>query len=56
MDAKIARQEVLKTEYDLAFGTCEDAIALDRSQSHLWVLASNCEEPRCVKFVEALCA
>lgn len=34
MDVNIVLQEVLKTEYDLAFGTCEDAKAFDRSPPH----------------------
>lgn len=59
MVVNIALQQVLKTadiHDDLAYGTYEDAKALDRSQTHLCVLASNCDEPRHVKFVEALCA
>ncbi|XP_043836640.1 40S ribosomal protein S12-like [Dromiciops gliroides] len=40
----------------LACGIHEVAKALDKYQAHFCVLASNCDEPLCVKLVEALCA
>nr|XP_033697468.1 40S ribosomal protein S12-like isoform X2 [Tursiops truncatus] len=59
MDVNTALQEVLKTALThdgLARGIREAAKALDKRQAHLCVLASNCDEPMCVKLVEALCA
>nr|XP_033714367.1 40S ribosomal protein S12-like [Tursiops truncatus] len=59
MDVNTALQEVLKTAVihdGLARGIREAARALDKRQAHLCVLASNCDEPICVKLVEALCA
>ncbi|XP_040095736.1 40S ribosomal protein S12-like [Oryx dammah] len=59
MDVNTALQQVLKTALihsDLACGNHEAAKALDKSQAHLCVLASNCDEPKYVKLVEALCA
>ncbi|KAM5204620.1 LOW QUALITY PROTEIN: small ribosomal subunit protein eS12-like [Hipposideros larvatus] len=59
MDINIGLQEVLKTTLiynGLACGTRKAAKALDKCQGHLYVLASNCNEPRYVKLVETLCA
>lgn len=59
MDINSAPQEVLKTALihdGPARGILEAAKALDKSQAHLCVLASNCDEPMYVKLVEALCA
>ncbi|XP_039322473.1 small ribosomal subunit protein eS12-like [Saimiri boliviensis] len=59
MDINTAIQEALKTALihdGLARGICKAAKALDKCQAHLCVLASNCEEPMCVKLVEAFCA
>ncbi|XP_071065787.1 small ribosomal subunit protein eS12-like [Dasypus novemcinctus] len=59
MDVNTALQEVLKTALihnGLAHGIREAAKALDKHQDHLYVLASNCDEPVYVKLVEALCA
>ncbi|XP_070306225.1 small ribosomal subunit protein eS12-like, partial [Odocoileus virginianus] len=59
MDVNTALQEVLKTALihsGLARGIHEAAKALDKCQAHLCVLASNWDEPRNVKSVEALCA
>ena len=58
MDVNTALQEVLKTALihdGLARGIREAAKALDKRQAHLYVLASNCDEPVFVKFVEVLC-
>ncbi|XP_064227378.1 small ribosomal subunit protein eS12-like [Aotus nancymaae] len=59
MDVNTALREVLKTALihdGLARGIREAAKALDRCQAHLCAPASNCDEPTCVKLVEALCA
>ncbi|XP_043836953.1 40S ribosomal protein S12-like [Dromiciops gliroides] len=59
MDVNTTPQEMLKTTLihdDLAHGIHEAAKALDKCQSYLCVLASNCDEPMYVKLVEALCA
>lgn len=59
MDVNAALREVLKTALihgGLARGIREAAKALDKRPAHLYVLASNCDEPVYVKFVEALCA
>ncbi|KAJ1059119.1 hypothetical protein K5549_007920 [Capra hircus] len=59
MDSNTALQQVLKTaliQNGLACGIHEAAKALDKSQAHLCVLASSCDEPMYVKLVEALCA
>ena len=59
MDINTALQEVLKTALihrGLARGIREAAKALYKCQAHLRVLASNWDEPRNVKSVEALCA
>ncbi|TEA18826.1 hypothetical protein DBR06_SOUSAS46810006, partial [Sousa chinensis] len=56
-DINTALQEVLKTIYihdGLAHGTHKAAKALDKCRVHLCVLASNCDEPMCVKLVEVL--
>ncbi|MBW01954.1 40S ribosomal protein S12, partial [Eschrichtius robustus] len=48
MDVNTALQEVLKTaliHHGLARGIREAAKALDKHQAHLYVLASNCDEP-----------
>ncbi|XP_043828904.1 40S ribosomal protein S12-like [Dromiciops gliroides] len=58
MDVNTALQERLKTSLihnGLACGIPEAAKALDKSQAHLCVLDSNCDEPMYVKLVEALC-
>ena len=59
MEVNTVLQEVLKTTLihdGLACGIREAAKALDKGQTHLCVLISNCDEPMCVKLVEALCA
>ncbi|XP_039725346.1 40S ribosomal protein S12-like [Pteropus medius] len=59
MDVNTALLEVLKTTLihdGLAHGIHEAAKDLDKCQTHLCVLASNCDEPKYVKLVEALCA
>ncbi|KAG5212921.1 hypothetical protein JEQ12_008707 [Ovis aries] len=59
MDSSTALQQVLKTtliQNGLACGIHEAAKALDKSQAHLCVLASSCDDPMYVKLVEALCA
>ncbi|XP_039328286.1 small ribosomal subunit protein eS12-like [Saimiri boliviensis] len=59
MDVNTALQEVLNTTLvhdGLAHGIREAAKALDKLQAHFCVLASNCDEPMYVKWVEALCA
>ncbi|XP_075860774.1 small ribosomal subunit protein eS12-like [Microcebus murinus] len=58
MDVNTALQEVPKNTFihnGLARGIPKAAKALDKSQAHLCVLASNCDEPMYVKLVEALC-
>ncbi|XP_069484092.1 small ribosomal subunit protein eS12-like [Ambystoma mexicanum] len=58
-DVNSALQEVLKTTLihdGLACGIREAAKALDKRKAHLCVLASNCDDPMCVKLIEALCA
>ncbi|KAK2094730.1 40S ribosomal protein S12 [Saguinus oedipus] len=59
MDINTALQEVLKTALihnGLPHRIREAAKALDKCQTHLCVLAYSCDEPMCVKLVEALCA
>ncbi|XP_070949559.1 small ribosomal subunit protein eS12-like [Macaca nemestrina] len=59
MAINTALPEVLKTaliHHGLACGIREAAKGLDKHQTHLCVLASNCDEPMYVKLVEALCA
>lgn len=59
VNIKTALQEELKTvliRNSLARGISKAVIALDNCQVHLCVLASNCDEPRYVSLVEALCA
>ncbi|XP_043848065.1 40S ribosomal protein S12-like [Dromiciops gliroides] len=59
MDVNTTLQEVLKTELicnGLTSAICEAPKALNKHQSHLCVLASNCDEPMYIKLVEALCA
>ncbi|ELV13725.1 40S ribosomal protein S12 [Tupaia chinensis] len=59
MNINTALQEVLKTALihdGLAHRTRKAAKALDKRQAHLYVLASNRDEPMYVKLVGALCA
>ncbi|KFO25775.1 40S ribosomal protein S12 [Fukomys damarensis] len=51
MDVNTALQEVLRTALihdGLARGICQAAKALDKRQTHLYALGSNCDEPICV--------
>ncbi|KFO25776.1 40S ribosomal protein S12 [Fukomys damarensis] len=48
MDVNTALQEVLRTALihdGLARGICQAAKALDKRQTHLYALGSNCDEP-----------
>ncbi|XP_032772054.1 40S ribosomal protein S12-like [Rattus rattus] len=59
MDTNTALQGMLKTALihdSLARDIHEAAKAFDKRQAHVYVLASDCDEPRCVKLVQALCA
>ncbi|XP_043829934.1 40S ribosomal protein S12-like, partial [Dromiciops gliroides] len=58
MNLNTTLQEALKIALihnGLAHGIRETAKALDKRQTHLCVLASNCDEPMYVKLVEAPC-
>uniref|UniRef100_A0A8C2W677 40S ribosomal protein S12 n=1 Tax=Chinchilla lanigera TaxID=34839 RepID=A0A8C2W677_CHILA len=59
MDVSAALQKVLRTALihsGLACRIRKAIKALDKCQAHLCELASSCDEPMCVKLVEALCA
>ncbi|KAK2092549.1 40S ribosomal protein S12, partial [Saguinus oedipus] len=58
MDVNTDLQEVLETALihdGLVCGIRKAAKAFDKHQTHLCVLASNCDEPIYVRLVEALC-
>ena len=59
MDVNEALQEVLKQSLyadGLSRGLHECAQVLGKGQTHLCVLASNCEQPDIISLIEALCA
>lgn len=59
MDINTALQGMLKTALihdSLARDILEAAKAFDKRQAHVYALASDCDEPMCVKLVYALCA
>merc|ERR1712137_510684 len=58
LDPQIALQKVLRTSLyhdGLARGLHEAVKALDRTEAHLCVLSSSCNEPAYVKLITALC-
>ncbi len=58
LDPQSALQKVLRTSLfhdGLARGLHEAVKALDRTEAHLCVLSSGCNEPAYVKLITALC-